>query len=150
MEDFDSKWLPAHNSFTYYLYPQGKLSCISKSVNKTHHSDGCSLCHWYFRIWPTIQETIHKKNYQRWIWGKIKIVVYNQIPYFLIYLPRQLFLFEFTKAWKFHYVSSLDFLLCNKNLNSFLTRWGKLFKEGKLFKGGNYMRKYGSLNSICN
>ena len=20
MEDFDSKWLPVHNSFTYYLY----------------------------------------------------------------------------------------------------------------------------------
>ena len=41
------------------------------------------------------------------------------------------------KPWKIHIVSALVFLLCNENLNSFLTR------VRKLFKGGNYMRKYG-------
>ena len=32
-------------------------------------------------------------------------------------------LFGTFKPWKFQIVSSLIFLLCNKNLNSFLTRW---------------------------
>ena len=31
MEDFDSKWLPVHNSFTYYLYGRCKLSCLDTS-----------------------------------------------------------------------------------------------------------------------
>ena len=64
----------------------------------------------------------------------INIVNNMYLPYFLIHLPRQLFFFEFIKAWKCHIVSSLSFLLCYENLNSFLTRWG------------NYMRKYGILN----
>ena len=58
-----------------------------------------------------------------------------EIPYFLIYLPRQLFFFEFIKAWKFHIVSSLGSPLCNENLNSFLTRWGTYSKRG------NYSRE---------
>ena len=36
-------------------------------------------------------------------------------------------------------VVAMIFLLCNENLNSFLTRLRKLFK------GGNYSRKYGSI-----
>ena len=65
----------------------------------------------------------------------------NRIPYFLIKLPRQLFFFEFIKAWKFHIVSSLGFLLCNENLNSFLTRWGNYSREetiwGNTVNGNN-------------
>ena len=44
-------------------------------------------------------------------------------------------LFEFLKPWKFHIVSALSFLLCNENVNSFLTR------VQKLFKGGTYSRE---------
>ena len=58
-----------------------------------------------------------------------------QILYFLIYLPRQLFFFEFIKAWKFHIVSLLSFPFCNENLNSFLTRWGNYSRRG------NYSRE---------
>ena len=43
--------------------------------------------------------------------------------------------FEFVKSSKFHKVSELIFLLCNENLNSFLTR------VLKLVKGGNYSRE---------
>ena len=40
------------------------------------------------------------------------------------------------------------FLLCNENLNSFLTRVGKVFKGGKYSREETrYMRKYGRLNS---
>jgi hypothetical protein len=49
--------------------------------------------------------------------------------------PRQLFFFEFIKAWKFHIVSALCFPLCNENLNSFLTRWGNYSSRG------NYSRE---------
>ena len=57
------------------------------------------------------------------------------LPYFLISLPRQLFFFEFIKAWKFYILSSLTFPLCNENLNIFLTRWGNYSRRG------NYSRE---------
>ena len=57
------------------------------------------------------------------------------IPYF----PRKLFFFEFLGCRKFHIVSAIIFLLCNQNLNSFLT-WLQ-----KQFKGGNYSRE----ETIC-
>ena len=40
-------------------------------------------------------------------------------------MPRQLFFFEFIKAWKFPTASSL----CNETLNIFLTRWGNYSRE---------------------
>ena len=46
----------------------------------------------------------------------------NQILYFLIKLPQQLFIFEMVKPWKNHIVSALVFLLRNEHLNSFLTK----------------------------
>ena len=54
---------------------------------------------------------------------------------------RQNMLRPYLKIWKWelifgHAVSTLVFLLCNENLDSFLTR------VRKLFKGGNYMRKF--------
>ena len=61
----------------------------------------------------------------------------NNLPYFCEFFPWKLFFFELLKPWKSHIVSTLSFLLCNENLNSFPTR------ERKLFKKGNYSMKYG-------
>ena len=52
-----------------------------------------------------------------------------------ILYPRKLFFFELLKPWKFHIFSALSFLLCNENLNSFIT------KVRTLFKGRNYSRE---------
>ena len=49
--------------------------------------------------------------------------------------PRKLFFFKLLKPRKSHIVSALSFLVCNENLNSFLTR------VSKLFKAGNYSRE---------
>ena len=63
------------------------------------------------------------------------------LPYFWEKFPWELF-FEFLKPWKSHIVSALSILLCNENLNSFLT------SVRKLFMGGDYSWKYGNSSSI--
>ena len=79
-------------------------------------------------------------------------VRYANLPYFLIWLPRQLFIFEMVKPWKIHIVSALAFLLCNENLNIFLTRVGKPFKGGKYSREetiwGNTVDRYLSPYSL--
>ena len=59
--------------------------------------------------------------------------------------------FEFIKAWKFHIVSSFSFLLCNENLNSFLTIWGNTvfyFSVLLIYESyvSTYLREHNLLN----
>ena len=45
--------------------------------------------------------------------------------------PQKPLFFEFVRSQKFSIISELILLLCNENLNSFLTRLQKLFQGGK-------------------
>ena len=65
----------------------------------------------------------------------LKFSIQAHIPYFCEYFLWKLFFFELLKPWKSDIVSALSFLLCNENLNSFLTR------ARKQFKGGNCSRE---------
>ena len=52
-------------------------------------------------------------------------------------MPRQLFFFKFTKAWKFHIVSSLSFPSCNENLNS----WENYLREETIWGNTVFWQK---------
>ena len=65
-----------------------------------------------------------------------------------------LFFFELLKPWKSHIVSALSFLVCNENLNSFLTRCGnysrvETIQGRKLFAKIRYIEIVNVCHFLC-